>query len=72
MRVQPYTKNYGQLKENFFFQKGAHQLVIQHQIINPEKIHTNNIIQTEEILLRKVYINVRNNNEKRGHGFERE
>jgi hypothetical protein len=31
-------------------------LVVQHQMVSPENIHINNIIQTQQIILRYIYI----------------
>lgn len=52
------------------------QLVIQHQVISPENIHTINIL-TQKVIFRNIYvytdtyIHATTNNEKRNHEFER-
>lgn len=51
----------------------AHQLVIQHQMVNPEPICISSI-QTEEVDFRNIYeyMHVITVIEKRGHGSESE
>jgi hypothetical protein len=63
-RSQPSSKNYRQLKidegrKNALPQRGAHLLVIQHQMLSSENMHTNNVIQMENVEFRNrcVYNN---------------
>lgn len=55
-------------------QRGAHEFFIQHQMVSPENMHTNNIIQTEKVEFRNmdVYTHMQaiTINERRGHKFE--
>ena len=60
-RPQPYPKYYRQLrksgsKRNSLPQGRAHQLIIQHQIVIPENIHRNNIIQTKQLIFRNIHV----------------
>lgn len=61
MRLQSYRKNYRQLKNaedgrEVLPQRRAHQIDIQHQMICSENIHTQDIIQAEQILFRRIYV----------------
>lgn len=56
MRPQLYTKNYMPLRNtnsgrNSLLHGRIHQLVTQYEMIRPENIHRNNIIQTEKTVL---------------------
>lgn len=58
-RSQPYTKNYLRNIEswrNSLPPKRAQQLVMQYQIISPEKMHTSKITQTEQVIHRNIHI----------------
>lgn len=41
-------------------------------MVNPENIHTSNIIQTEQVIFRDISEYIIIISEKRGHKFERE
>lgn len=60
MRFQTYTKNYRQLRKSGRQRGGLpqgrkYQFVVQCQIVNPEYINTNIIIQTEKVIFRSIY-----------------
>lgn len=61
MRLNPYTKNYMQLRkagnERSFPQRSTHQLFAQSQKVSPENIHANSI-QTDQVLFRNTYIHI--------------
>jgi hypothetical protein len=69
MSYQFYLKNFGQLRSTESWghslpQERASQLVIQCQMVNPENIHSNNIIIfTDQVMFRNicVYIYACNN-----------
>lgn len=70
------TKPYSQLrktegKTNSLPQRRTHQLFIQFQMISPENVYINNIIQIEQVLFSCVY-NKSSWKKKRGHEIERE
>lgn len=51
MRLQPYTKNYRQLRkteqQKLLPNGRAHQVVIQYPMLRPEDMHTGNIMKME-------------------------
>ena len=67
MRPQPYTKHYRQLRnaesgKNSLPQGGAHQWIIQYQLMSHESIDSSNITQAVQVIFRKIYICACNNN----------
>jgi hypothetical protein len=53
LRSHPYTKNYRKLRNaeswrSSLLKRRTHQVVIQHQMVSPENIHTSDILQTEQ------------------------
>lgn len=61
MRPQPCFKNLQKTKECQEWEKHSfpgrtHQLVIQYEMVSPEKINTRNMIQIEQDISRNVYV----------------
>lgn len=60
LRPLNYTKNCKELKKGRSRRDGlpqgrVQQLVLKHQMVNPENIHTNNIIQSNQVIFKKIY-----------------
>lgn len=60
-RLQPYLKNYRELREDGnrrsgLYQGGPHLLVIQYQAVNPQNIYTGSFIWTYQVIFRNIYI----------------
>lgn len=81
MRPQRCIKNLQMIKdcqewEKQSFPGRTHQLVIQYEMVSPEKINTRNIIQIEQDISRNVYVYAYSNkhvttiNEQRSQAFE--
>lgn len=57
LRLQPYTRDYRQLRDTEDEKKlsPGNGMSITNRMVNPENIHTSNIIQTEKV----VFMNLR-------------
>jgi hypothetical protein len=61
MRPQPYTNNYRQLRSaesgrESLPKGGAHQLVVQYQMVSLKNIHTRNTIQAGLVIFGNIYV----------------
>lgn len=53
--------------------RSAHQLGIHHQVISPDHLHRGNNAQTEQVVLKNLYVHmhITTVNKKRGYEFKR-